>query len=247
MEGFVTACLLSFGVVFVAELGDKSQLTVLTFATRYRATTVLASIAIAAATVHGASVALGLGLGSALPAAWLSAGAAITFLAFGVWTLRGDSGPKDEPARTRPEASTIVAVTAAFVLAELGDKTMLATVTLAAQHSWFGIWLGSTLGMVAASGLAIVVGRQLSSRLPRGAITYGAGAAFLAFGAWLGADALASLSGVSPWSVATSLAGTREFAWSAVTLYLAVLTVTVKWLRPHRDRFLIVDPSKGRG
>jgi putative Ca2+/H+ antiporter (TMEM165/GDT1 family) len=77
-----------------------------------------------------------------------------------------------------------------FFVAELGDKTMLATVTLAADNSLFGTWLGSTIGMVAADALAIVVGRQLGSRLPERAITIGATLVFVAFGILLVAEGL---------------------------------------------------------
>ena len=69
-----------------------------------------------------------------------------------------------------------------FFLAELGDKTMLATITLATQGGLFGTWLGSTLGMVVADALAIVAGRLLGSHLPERAVRLGAAAAFFAFG-----------------------------------------------------------------
>ena len=73
----------------------------------------------------------------------------------------------------------------AFFLAELGDKTMLATITLATDHGLVGTWIGSTLGMVAADALAIVVGQQLGARLPERAIKIGAAATFLVFGVLL--------------------------------------------------------------
>ena len=88
----------------------------------------------------------------------------------------------------------VIAVGVAFFLAELGDKTMLATITLATDHGWFGTWLGSTLGMVAADALAIVVGRALGKRLPEKAIAYGAAALFFLFGIWLGIEAILQLS-----------------------------------------------------
>jgi putative Ca2+/H+ antiporter (TMEM165/GDT1 family) len=78
----------------------------------------------------------------------------------------------------------------AFFLAELGDKTMLATITLATREGLFGTWLGSTVGMVAADALAIVVGQQLGARLPERAIKIGAAAAFVVFGTVLLAEAL---------------------------------------------------------
>ena len=71
MEGFLAALVISFGVIFVAELGDKSQLMAMTFATRYKASTVLIGITVATAVVHLISVAVGYGLGAALPTGWI--------------------------------------------------------------------------------------------------------------------------------------------------------------------------------
>ena len=195
MDGFLVAFAVSFGVVFVAELGDKSQLMALTFATRYRTLPVLVGITLATAVVHLVSVAVGYGLGSALPTGWIALVAAVALVGFGAWTLRGDKLTAEE--RTKAERSTgsaVVAASGAFFLAELGDKTMLATITLATQYGWFGVWVGSTLGMVAADALAIVVGRALGKRLPEKAIAYGAAALFFAFGIWLGIEAIVQLT-----------------------------------------------------
>ena len=195
MEGFLVATAVSFGVIFVAELGDKSQLMAMTFATRYRALPVLIGITVATAVVHAVSVAVGYGLGAALPTGWIALVAAIAFLAFGLWTLRGDKLTEAEKQKAEKSTkSAIVAVSVAFFLAELGDKTMLATITLATQYGWFGTWLGSTVGMVAADALAIIVGRQLGNHLPEKAIKYGAAALFFLFGAWLLVDAIAELT-----------------------------------------------------
>jgi putative Ca2+/H+ antiporter (TMEM165/GDT1 family) len=71
---------------------------------------------------------------------------------------------------------------------------MLATITLATQHGWFGTWLGSTLGMVAADALAILVGRLLGRHLPEKAIKYGAAALFAIFGVWLLVEAAIELN-----------------------------------------------------
>ncbi|CAM3367388.1 TMEM165/GDT1 family protein [Stackebrandtia soli] len=194
MTGFFIALAVSFGVIFVAELGDKSQLMALTFATRFKPWPVLIGITIATAVVHAVSVAVGYGLGAALPTGWIALIAAVAFLAFGAWTLRGDSLTDEEKQKAeKTDKKAIIAVGAAFFLAELGDKTMLATITLATQYGWFGTWLGSTLGMVAADALAILVGRALGKRLPEKTIKYGAAALFVIFGVWLLIDAIGQL------------------------------------------------------
>ena len=147
MEAFF----LSFGIIFVAELGDKSQLMALTFAARYRALTILIAITIATALVHLVSVIFGVVVGVALPTDLINVLAGIAFFGFAIWTLRGDKLDEDEEARAaQSNRSVLWTVGTAFFLAELGDKTMLATITLATDHGLFGTWLGSTLGMVAA-------------------------------------------------------------------------------------------------
>jgi putative Ca2+/H+ antiporter (TMEM165/GDT1 family) len=174
------AFLLSFAVIFVAELGDKSQLMAMTFATRYKFWTVVAAITVATAVVHLFSVALGNVIGLALPVGPINIAAGIAFVFFGLWTLRGDKLSEDEESKAaRSNRPAFFAVAIAFFLAELGDKTMLAT------EGWFGTWVGSTLGMVAADVLAIGVGVLLGKALPEKIIKIGAAVLFFIFGAVL--------------------------------------------------------------
>jgi putative Ca2+/H+ antiporter (TMEM165/GDT1 family) len=195
VDGFLAATALSFAVIFVAELGDKSQLMALTFATRFRPLPVLVGITVATALVHLVSVGIGYGLGAALPTAWISLIAGVAFLFFGAWTLRGDVLTDTERGKAeRATGSAMLAVGGAFFLAELGDKTMLATITLATQHGWFGTWIGSTIGMVAADALAILVGRLLGRHLPEKTIKYGAAALFAIFGIWLIVEGIVELT-----------------------------------------------------
>ncbi|QGX08488.1 UPF0016 domain-containing protein [Janibacter melonis] len=187
------AFLLSTAVIFVAELGDKSQLMAMTFATRYRARDVILAITAATAIVHLASVAIGFWVGTAFAdyQDWIAIIAGIAFVVFGLWTLRGDELTDEEAAKARKaKGAAILAVGMAFFLAELGDKTMLATITLATQHGWFGTWVGSTLGMVAADALAIGVGAVLGRKLPERTIKIGAAVLFFLFGAILIAEGL---------------------------------------------------------
>lgn len=188
------AFLLSTAVIFVAELGDKSQLMAMTFAARYRARDVLIGITAATAVVHLASVAIGALIGEAFAdyQGGIAVVAGLAFLGFAAWTLRGDELTEEEADKARrSQGAALIAVGVAFFLAELGDKTMLATITLATQEGWLGTWIGSTLGMVAADALAIGVGAVLGKRLPERIITIGAAVLFAAFGVLLIVEGLA--------------------------------------------------------
>jgi putative Ca2+/H+ antiporter (TMEM165/GDT1 family) len=179
----VDAFLISFGIIFAAELGDKSQLMAMTFAARYKAVTILLAISAATAVVHLASVLIGAAAGVALPTHTINIVAGVAFIVFAAWTLRGDELDEDDEAKAdQSRRSVFWTVGVAFFLAELGDKTMLATITLATTHGLFGTWLGSTLGMVAADALAILVGQQLGKRLPEKAVKIGAAVLFVVFG-----------------------------------------------------------------
>ena len=128
------AFLISFAVIFVAELGDKSQLMALTFAARYPALPVLLGVTIATATVNAVSVLIGAAVAVNLPVRAISLAAGLAFLGFAAWTLRGDSDDRHHEGGARPgkaagRRGAVVVVCTAILLSELGDKTMLATVT----------------------------------------------------------------------------------------------------------------------
>ncbi|MCV7089384.1 TMEM165/GDT1 family protein [Mycobacterium interjectum] len=181
----LAATLLTLGVVFLAELGDRSQLVTMTYALRYRWWVVLTGVAIAACLVHGVTVSIGHFLGTALPSRPMAFASAIAFLIFAVWAWR-EGGNAEQGVRTDPQPRfALLTVVSTFVLAELSDKTSLATVTLAGDHDWTGVWIGSTLGMVLADGLAIGAGTLLHRRLPQRLLHTLAGLLFLIFGLWM--------------------------------------------------------------
>ena len=222
------ALLLSFGVIFVAELGDKSQLMAMTFALRHRWWVVLGGITAATIAVHLISVAVGHYLGAALPTHLIGILAGVAFVLFGLWTLRGDRLSADEATRAqRTTAPAFFAVMSAFLLAELGDKTMLATVTLAADNDWVGVWIGSTLGMVAADALAIVVGAVAGKHVPERIIQLTAAALFLAFGVGM------LVEGIFPAAPVLVVVGS---AVAVVVLFTVVLRAMPKRLRPPAMR-----------
>lgn len=185
-------------MIFVAELGDKSQLMAMTYAMRYRWWVVLSAIMVATTAVHAASVFFGHFLGLSVPTDLMSILAGLAMLVFGLWTIRGDHLDEDESTKAqRTGASVFFAVLSAFFLAELGDKTMLATITLATNHDWVGVWIGSTIGMVAADALAILVGTLLHKHLPEQAVARGAAVLFFGFAAWLLYEGLSQAGAVT--------------------------------------------------
>ncbi|NVN51366.1 TMEM165/GDT1 family protein [Mycolicibacterium hippocampi] len=181
----LTAILVSVAVVFVAELGDKSQLITMTYALRHRWWVVLSGVAIASMLVHGLSVAIGHFLGMTLPERPIAFAASLAFLLFAWWTWRSRGEDGEDDVRVAEPRFVVFAIVSSFVLAELGDKTMLATVALASDHHWAGVWIGATIGMVLADGVAIAVGVLMHKRLPERFLHGLASVLFLLFGLFL--------------------------------------------------------------
>jgi len=181
----VSAFALSTLLIFVAELGDKSQLVALWFATRYRWWIVLAGVTAATLVVHLGSVAAGRVLDEIIPEDVLRAIVGLSFFGFAWWSIRGDEIDEDDQReRTMPIFGSFGVVAVAFFISELGDKTQLATVSIAGNEpSFVGVWLGSTLGMVLADALAIAIGLIAGKNLPQRRIGQVAAALFVVFGA----------------------------------------------------------------
>ncbi len=175
------AILTSFALVAVSEMGDKTQLLALSLAARLRRPwTVMAGILVATAVNHSLASEVGSWVSIHLPPRLMGAILALSFIAFGAWTLRPDSlGDAEAPSRFGPFLTTAVL----FFLVEMGDKTQLATVALAARYrSVVLVTAGTTLGMLASDGLAVFLGERLARRLSMAWIRRAAAALFFAFG-----------------------------------------------------------------
>jgi len=191
------ALLTTFAIVLIAELGDKTQLLVLVLAAKHKAWHVLAGVALGSAVIHLASVAGGSLLGEVVPQSVVSVGAGLLFVAFGVWTFIGKDDGEEEEVRERGGLGPVLGIAVPFMVAEFGDKTQLATLTLAARFASSdgfgavsGVWLGAIAGMVVASTGAVVVGSLLGKKLPQRALAIGSAVLFVAFGAWMIAEGL---------------------------------------------------------
>jgi putative Ca2+/H+ antiporter (TMEM165/GDT1 family) len=178
----MTAFLTSLAIVFLAEMGDKTQLLAMAFATRFRWQTVMLGVFVATALNHLFAVYVGNYLTLFIPISAIKIAAAASFILFGLWTLRGDTLDNEDKRFTFNPFWT---VTIAFFLAEMGDKTQLATVALAAEFQTIvPVWLGTTTGMLLADGLGIILGIVLHKRIPEKQIKWFAAFVFIAFGIW---------------------------------------------------------------
>jgi len=172
----------SFFLVAVSEMGDKTQLLALTLASRYRRPwVVMAGILVATLLNHTLAAGVGSWVSAHVPARVMAAVLAATFIGFGFWTLvpdRLDEEPRPDPF------GPFLTTTVLFFLAEMADKTQLATVALAARYrSIVLVTVGTTLGMLASDGLAVFLGDRLAERVPMVWIRRVAAGLFFAFGA----------------------------------------------------------------
>lgn len=192
----MTALLTTFFLVGLAEMADKTQLLTLCLTCKYPPRKVLLGVALAIAVLNLAAVLVGGLAGQLLPVGPIKIVAGVLFIAFGLWTLLARDDPADEscevPAEERARGGAVLAVAGAFLVAEIGDKTQLATLSLAARfETFFLVWLGASLGMLLANGLAIGGGTLLSDRLPESTLKKISGGLFITFGVWTLVDVLA--------------------------------------------------------
>jgi putative Ca2+/H+ antiporter (TMEM165/GDT1 family) len=178
----VHAFLISTGLVALAEIGDKTQLLALLLAARFRRPwPIILGILVATLANHAAAGLAGMLLGNLLAGAWLRWLVGLTFIAMAVWALIPDRYEEDRRALVRGGA--LVTTLVVFFLAEIGDKTQIATIGLAARFDQlYPVVLGTTLGMMLANVPAVILGDRLAGRLPLKAIRYTAALVFAALG-----------------------------------------------------------------
>lgn len=161
-------------------MGDKTQLLAMAFATRYRWQTVMWGVFVATVLNHLFAVVVGSYLTYIIPLQYIQIIAAASFIVFGLWTIRGDELNGEDRAS---KYSPFWTVAIAFFIAEMGDKTQLATVALAAQfNAVVPVWLGTTTGMMIADAIGIIIGIVLGKRIPERVVKWTAAMIFIIFG-----------------------------------------------------------------
>lgn len=177
------AFLQSFGLVALSEMGDKTQLLALVLALRFRQPlAIMGGILVATLVNHGFATWVGGWLGQQVASEHLRLGLALIFLAFAVWILIPDKINDDDKPRAT-STSAFLTTTILFFLAEMGDKTQLATLALGAKfQAPVLVTFGTTLGMLVADGLAVVFGERFTSIVALKVIRYASAALFAVFG-----------------------------------------------------------------
>lgn len=229
MEAFLTAVFM----VTIAEIGDKTQLLAMAMATRFRAVEVLIGVFLATILNHGLAVALGQFLTTKIPIVYIQVAAAVSFIGFGLWTLRGDKLEGEEKRHTR--FGPIVTVAVAFFIAELGDKTQLATIALAAKYQTpVMILMGTTIGMVIADAFGIWVGVLMGKKIPENVVKAISAGIFIFFGV-LGLYAGVPKTYVNPMTVSVFLIALVVLIYVAVRMsYGSQMAGTVQ--KPEKSR-----------
>jgi Ca2+/H+ antiporter, TMEM165/GDT1 family len=193
MDALLIAAGIAFGAVFVGEMGDKSQLMALTFATKYRMRTVILGLLIAIGALIGLSVGVGAAAGNLLPTDWIRLAAAVMFIGFGLWGLKPEHDDEDEGPIKERRTGLLTVITAMF-LAEFGDKTMIIAMGMGSSYHPWGVWIGGTAGMLAADLLAVFAGAWVAKRIPEKVIRYVSSGLFLVIGVLLGIEAVTALA-----------------------------------------------------
>ncbi|MCE5192204.1 MAG: TMEM165/GDT1 family protein [Actinomycetia bacterium] len=212
---------ISFILIMIGELADKSQLLALVLATRYKASQVLLGVLLATFTIHFVSTGFGMLVGGFIPQGVLPWVSGLLFLFFGVWTLRGDTvDDEDAEAGKGMRFGPVIAVAVAFFLAELGDKTQIMTITIAADPG------GALLAILKGSGAAVQQGLGAIGVSGAGGLSQGARFWGVTLGSTLGmvlADALAIgigrlLGKRLPERLLTRISGFAFIAFGALTI-----------------------------
>lgn len=235
MQTGLAAFLFAAGAIVLAEMGDKTQLIAMAFAAKYKAAKVLTGIFIATVLNHGLAVWVG-HLITHIESAqgWIRAAASLSFIFFGLWTVRGDR--LDEKQNKKSKLGAVATVAAAFFFGEMGDKTQLAAVALATEFPKdpLAVLAGTTAGMLIADGIGIIIGVVLCKKIPGRIIKLFSAGAFIIFGL------------IGSYEAVRESFGLTSGAALLITMVLAAIALTIAYylVKNNRENEVVIISGK---
>ncbi|MBD5519743.1 MAG: TMEM165/GDT1 family protein [Lachnospiraceae bacterium] len=214
MAIFITVLL----TIFIAEMGDKTQLLLVAMAGRYKVSHILTGTWLATILLNVMAVGVGAALSNYLDMRIIKTIAGLAFFWFAYATLKGEAEDEDEENVAKNKFGPVLAIFISFFVGELGDKTQLSAITLAANYTQgsfsnaFAVFLGCTLGLLLADLIGLIVGTILRSKMPVGILNTISFAIFTIFGVVSIREAMLLILGVGSYAVACYLAVTIIFA-----------------------------------
>lgn len=217
-----------FILILLAEMGDKTQMLAMAFATKFSLRKVLFGVFIGSFLNHGLAAILGTYLSDVIPINVISLLAAIAFIGFGIWSLKLEGDGESEGVISSSKFGPVSTVAAAFFMGEMGDKTQLTVITLASQSSYpMFILLGTVGGMVVTSAMGVFVGSKLGKNIPELTLKIVSSTIFILFG-------LLGLRSTLPTSWMTTL---------NISMFLFVLTLVMAFMINKLKRTSTVEDT----
>jgi len=176
----IVSIVTAFLLVFLAELGDKTQLAVISLSCRHSALHVFSGAILGLFLVDGVSILVGASIAAVIPIRWITITSGVVFILFGVFTFLSKKEDKTEVK----EKSRFPLFTSFYLVAlgELGDKTQIATIALAAETSWDSVLLGVMMAFALSVGIGAFLGAKILVRLPKRWLKVGTASLFIALG-----------------------------------------------------------------
>jgi putative Ca2+/H+ antiporter (TMEM165/GDT1 family) len=172
--------LASFGIILVAELGDKTQLAVISLSSKRKSKSVFIGALLAFAVVDGVSALVGGAIAALIPIFWIGIVAGVAFIVFAVYTLVFE---RDEKPETSDRSLTVASSFSLVALMELGDKTQLTSISLAAEYNApILVFIGVMLAFAVLAGFGVMLGMAISRYVPLRYVRIGSGLLFIVFG-----------------------------------------------------------------
>jgi putative Ca2+/H+ antiporter (TMEM165/GDT1 family) len=190
MADWLVAFGTAFAMIFLFEMGDKTQLMTISFAAKYPRWLVFWAVYLAMALLTLMAVAIGGVITRYVDIHIIQVVSGIVFVIFGVWGFYKMNEEEEEAGKGKDSRKPFVMIFTMLVLAELGDKTQLATISLASSYDWLPVALGALLGFAAVVALGVALGEVIARKVERKYVVVGAAVFSIAMGAYFICEAI---------------------------------------------------------